>query len=63
MRWLHPIAAIREWLRWRESILEDAAIRAALNSARTPEERAFAERIIEERERSRGDTPSAGGRH
>jgi hypothetical protein len=59
MRWLHPIDDVRKWLRWRESILvaeEDAAIRAALESARTPEERALVERIIEERERSRRAT-------
>jgi hypothetical protein len=55
VRWLHPITNVREWLRWRESILvveEDAAIGVAREQARTPEERAFVERIIEERERS-----------
>jgi len=54
---------MRQWFRLtrddvarRERILiaqEDAAIRAARDDAKTDEERAFMERVIEERERNR----------
>ncbi len=56
MKWLHPIGDVRRWLRWRESILaaeEDAAIRAALDQARTPEECALVDKIVAERDPSR----------
>jgi len=46
---------------WREGILieqEAAAIRAARESARTPEEREFVDRLIAGRDRKRREAPS-----
>jgi hypothetical protein len=60
VRWLHPIGKdLGAGMRWRESILvaeEDAAIRAARDEARTPEERAFMDDLLATRERNRRGT-------
>ncbi len=56
MKWLHPIADVRAWIRWRENVLidyEDACFRAARDRAATDEECAFWDVIIAMRAENR----------
>jgi hypothetical protein len=63
MRWRHRFRVTREHVARREAVLlalEDAAIRAARDSAATDEERALVDELIEERERNRRARESQG---